>query len=159
MHSECNGEVSEVGLTARSLAKGGHTHAQVETHSGCRGSPQQCYCRINYRLVTGGVRLHPASRDGGRSMLTAEGSHIPNTQCTHVGSRGCHAWTYTYTLVFFVVVVFNKPHTAPVTRPTTGGCSCPLHAAQHTIRADESPGCTFIIPDVHRGVFQTVPSF
>lgn len=56
-----------------------HTHTHSHVESVCQGNPQQYY-RINYWLVAGGVMLHQVSREGGRSMLTAEGSNIPNTR-------------------------------------------------------------------------------
>ena len=56
-----------------------HTHTHSHVESVFQGNPQQYY-RINYWLVAGGVMLHRVSREGGRSMPTAEGSNIPNTR-------------------------------------------------------------------------------
>lgn len=77
-----------------------HTHSHVHVESGCHGNPQQYY-RINYWLVAGGVMLHRVSREGGRSMPTAEGSNIPNAHYIHGGSRTCHSCTCIHVICYF----------------------------------------------------------
>lgn len=131
MHSEWSGEASKVGHTARSLAKGRHRrNADTQVwDSGCRRSPQQLCYRINYWLLTGGVRLHRASRDGGRSKPTAEGSHIPNTHCTHVRSRSLlpRMDLHLHSCYF---LFSNKLHTALLTSSNQQRLCC-LTSATH----------------------------
>lgn len=69
-----------------------HAHSHIHVEAGCYGNLQQYY-RINYWLLAGGVMLHRVSREGGRSMLTAEGSNIPNAHYIHGRNRTYHSCT------------------------------------------------------------------
>lgn len=96
------------------------THSHIHVDSACQGNPQQYY-RINYWLVAGGVMLHRVSREGGRSMSTAEGCNIPNTHYMYMVEAGlCHSCTYIPLLCYFVT---NPPCTVQITRVTTHTCN------------------------------------
>lgn len=105
-----------------------HTHSHIHVGSACHGNPQQ-HNRINYRPVVEGVMLHWVSREGGRSMLTAEGSEKPNTDQSMVGAELTtreplqHLWV-TFHLVTSPPYTVQETKSDPVyTRYNTQPCS------------------------------------